>query len=58
MSGIPFPTSGITRLDFCRESSKLTKISIVKKFKKKAMCLYTIYRFTMTMKCVKVYKSI
>jgi len=37
MSGIPFPTSGITRLDFCREPSKLTEISIVKKSKKKAV---------------------
>jgi hypothetical protein len=32
----PFPTSGLTRLDFCRESSKLTEISILKKSKKKS----------------------
>jgi len=32
-----FSTSGLTRQDFYEESSKLTKISIIKKSMKKAM---------------------
>jgi len=54
----PFPTSGLTRLDFCRESSKLTEISIVKKSMKKTVWLYTIYRFIVTMKFMNVYTSV
>jgi len=33
----PFLTSGLTRQDFCGESSKLSKISILKKSVKKAV---------------------
>ena len=58
MSNYPFPTSGLTRLDFYGETSKLTKISIMKKSMKKVVCLYILYSFTVTLKYVKVYRSI